>query len=91
MFVTNDNVRYERVLTISKHGRSRSSFRQFWPARIGVKYKMSNIQAAVCLAQGERIEDLIAGKRRVFKEYERRLSGLRLTMNPEPAETVNLY
>jgi perosamine synthetase len=91
MFVTNDDALYDRVLTLSNHGRSRAQTRQFWPDMIGFKYKMSNIQAAIGLAQVERLDELVAGKRRVFKEYERRLTGLPLTMNPEPAGVVNGY
>jgi perosamine synthetase len=91
MLVTNDDALYEQVLTLSNHGRARGQTKQFWPDTIGFKYKMSNIQAAIGLAQVERIIELIAGKRRVFKEYERRLSGLPLGMNPEPAGTVNGY
>jgi perosamine synthetase len=91
MFVTNDDDLYDKVLTLSNHGRSRTQKRQFWPDLVGFKYKMSNIQAALGLAQVERIQELVAGKRRVFKEYEQRLAGLPITMNPEPAGTVNGY
>ena len=69
MFVTNDEALYERVLTLSNHGRSRSQTKQFWPDMIGFKYKMSNIEAAIGCAQVERIDELIAGKRRVFEFY----------------------
>ena len=51
---------------------------------VGYKYKMSNLQAAIGCAQMERIEDLIEGKRRVFKCYSAALSDLPLSMNPEP-------
>jgi perosamine synthetase len=91
MFVTNDDALHDRVLTLSNHGRSRAQTRQFWPDMVGFKYKMSNIQAAIGLAQVERFDELVAGKRRVFKEYEKRLAGLPLTMNPEPAGVVNGY
>lgn len=91
MFVTNDDALYQRVLTLSNHGRAKGQTRQFWPDVIGFKYKMSNIQAAIGLAQVERVEELIEGKRRVFKEYERRFSGLPVAMNPEPRGTKNGY
>ncbi|MEO9298572.1 DegT/DnrJ/EryC1/StrS family aminotransferase [Devosia alba] len=91
MFVTNDDALYERVLTLSNHGRARSQTKQFWPDEVGYKYKMSNIQAAIGLAQVERIEELIAGKRRVFGEYQNRLSHLPLSMNPEFEGTTNGY
>ena len=58
---------------------------------VGFKYKMSNIQAAIGCAQMERMDELIAGKRRIFKYYADHLQGLSLKMNPEPAGCVNGY
>ncbi len=89
MFVTSDAALYERVLTLSNHGRARGEARQFWPSAVGFKYKMSNLQAALGCAQLERIDELIAGKRRVFEYYRRGLSDLPLRMNPEPPGTTN--
>jgi perosamine synthetase len=91
MFVTSDDALYERVWTLSNHGRARGERRQFWPETVGFKYKMSNMQAALGCAQMERIEELIAGKRRVFSFYEQALRGLPLGMNVEPPGTVNGY
>lgn len=91
MFVTNDDELYEKVLTLSNHGRAKGQTKQFWPDMIGFKYKMSNIQAAIGCAQMERIDELIEGKRRVFKYYEDGLRGLPVAMNPEPEGTVNGY
>jgi perosamine synthetase len=90
-FVTNDDNLYEKVLTLSNHGRAKGQTKQFWPDMIGFKYKMSNIQAAIGCAQMERIEELVAAKRRIFKTYEQAFSILPLKMNPEPAGTVNGY
>jgi perosamine synthetase len=91
MFVTNDEELYEKVLILSNHGRGRGQIKQFWPDAVGFKYKMSNIQAAIGCAQVERLDDLIAGKRRVFKYYEERLGKLPLNMNPESGENINGY
>ena len=91
IFVTNDDALYERVLTLSNHGRARGESRQFWPERVGFKYKMSNVQAAIGCAQMERIDELIAGKRRIFKRYHDALRGLPFELNPEPANTTNGY
>lgn len=89
MFVTQDAALYEKVLTLSNHGRARGQTKQFWPDEIGFKYKMSNIQAAIGLAQIERIDDLIAQKRRIFAEYADCLGSLPVTMNPEPDACKN--
>lgn len=91
MFVTNSDELYEKVLTLSNHGRARGQKKQFWPDMIGYKYKMSNIQAALGCAQLERIESLVERKRAIFDAYQRRLKKLPLTMNPEPPGTCNSY
>jgi len=89
MFVTNDADFYEYVLTLSNHGRSRTQKKQFWPDLVGFKYKMSNIQAAIGLGQIERVEELIAEKRKVFHLYQEGLKTLPLRMNPEPENVTN--
>ena len=89
MFVTQDDSLYEKVLSLSNHGRVRGQKKQFWSDIAGFKYKMSNIQAAIGCAQMERIKELIAGKRRVFKCYADHFIILPIKMNPEPSETIN--
>lgn len=91
MFVTQDDALYEKVLTLSNHGRARGQTKQFWPEMVGFKYKMSNLQAAIGCAQMERIDELIAGKRRIFSYYAEQFRDLPLRMNPELPNTVNGY
>lgn len=91
MFVTQDAELYERVMTLSNHGRARGNTRQFWPDMVGFKYKMSNLQAAVGCAQLERLPELIAQKRRIFQTYQARFANLPVRMNPEPDGVVNGY
>jgi perosamine synthetase len=90
MFVTNNVELFDRVLTLSNHGRARGQTKQFWPDLVGFKYKMSNIQAAIGCAQMERIDELITRKREIFARYREQLSDLKgISMNPEPEGTVN--
>ncbi|MGM4912695.1 DegT/DnrJ/EryC1/StrS family aminotransferase [Rhizobium sp. 768_B6_N1_8] len=90
MFVTSDADLYEKVLTLSNHGRARRQRKQFWPDAIGFKYKMSNIQAALGCAQLERIEELVSRKREILAAYMVRLSTLNgISMNPEYTGTIN--
>lgn len=91
MFVTNNPELYERVLTLSNHGRSRRQSKQFWPDMVGFKYKMSNIQAAIGCAQMQRIESLISMKRDIFLMYMHYLKDLPIRMNPEPKGCINGY
>jgi perosamine synthetase len=90
MFVTNDEDLYERVLTLSNHGRAKGQTKQFWPDLVGFKYKMSNIQAAIGCGQLERIEELTSRKQNIFSYYREHLIGFPgISINPEPAGTVN--
>ena len=78
MLVTDDEAIFERARKLNEHGRAGSGF---LIDEVGFKYKMTNLQAALGLAQLERIEDLVAKKREIFGWYRDRLSdieGLRL-------------
>lgn len=90
MFVTNDAELYERVLTLSNHGRARGQAKQFWPDMVGYKYKISNIQAAIGCGQMERVEALIGRKREILAYYRNRLTPIAgVAMNPEHPDTIN--
>lgn len=90
IFVTNDADLFERVLTLSNHGRSRGQIKQFWPNMLGFKYKMSNIQAAIGCAQMERIDELTQRKRDIFATYRENLQKIpNVTINPEPQGVIN--
>ncbi|OLP53210.1 glutamine--scyllo-inositol aminotransferase [Rhizobium rhizosphaerae] len=90
LFATSDPALYERVLTLSNHGRARGQTKQFWPDEIGFKYKMSNIQAAIGCAQIERIAELTARKQAILAAYRRRLSHVNaISLNPEPRNGIN--
>ena len=89
MFVTNDQELYERVLTLSNHGRARGQTKQFWPDVVGFKYKMSNVQAAIGCGQMERIDELIHRKREVLDFYRSALASAEtLVLNPEAPDTT---
>ena len=89
IFVTNDEDLYERVLTLSNHGRSRRQVKQFWPDMVGFKYKMSNIQAAIGCGQIERVSDLIEKKRAIFNYYHNKIIEFPdLTLNYESPEII---
>ena len=89
MFVTNDKDLYERVLTLSNHGRALGENRQFWPQVVGFKYKMSNIQAALGCAQLHRINDLVTRKREILASYRERLQNFpEIRLNHEEDNTT---
>ena len=51
--------------------------RRFYHLEMGFNFRLTNLQAALGLAQIERIDDIVARKRWMGEEYTRRLKGLR--------------
>lgn len=90
MFVTNEDDLFDRVVTLSNHGRSRKQIKQFWPNIIGYKFKLSNVQAAIGVGQLERIEELVNRKREILSYYKKAFRNLKcIKMNPEPDGIIN--
>lgn len=52
-----------------------SEDKALWSERIGYKYHMSNMQAALVLAQFERLEELVERKRAIHARYARNFDG----------------
>lgn len=50
--------------------------RHFWHKRLGYNYRMTNLQAAIGLAQTERLERIVDDKRRIAFIYNIELGGL---------------
>ncbi len=67
MLVTNNEDLYRKAKKIQDHGRKPGTF---WIEELGYKYKMSNIQAALGLAQLYRADNQIFRKRRINSWYK---------------------
>ena len=65
MLVTDRDDLYERTLVLGDHGRPPGD-RVFMNGEVAFKYKMSALQAALDLAQLERIDELVARRRQIF-------------------------
>lgn len=91
MLVTDREDIYERVLCLRDHGRQPGD-QLFWNQEVAFKYKMSSMQAALGLAQLERIDELVEQKRQIFSWYQSRLGEVdSLQLNHEPSNTKNSY
>jgi perosamine synthetase len=91
MLATDDKALFDRVLFLRDHGRNPGD-RLFLNAEIAFKYRMSAVQAALGIAQMERIDALIDYKRAIFGWYRDRLAGMNgITLNAEPPGTINSY
>ncbi|HUD19801.1 MAG TPA: DegT/DnrJ/EryC1/StrS family aminotransferase [Patescibacteria group bacterium] len=72
MFLTNNKKMLDEAVLMSNMGRT-NRLANFWCDTLGFEYQMSNVTAALALAQVERIEELVAMKRKIFNWYWDRL------------------
>lgn len=92
MLLTDRDDIYQRCLFLREHGRDISQGKMFWNSEVAYKYKMSSMQAALGLAQLERIEELIQRKREIFSWYSEYLQDCEeLTLNYEDKNVKNTY
>lgn len=75
MAVTSSRALFERMRFYNEHGRAPGG-QAFEIAEVGFKYKMSNIQAALGLAQLERLDELVEKKRTILDWYRDRLGDI---------------
>ena len=91
MLVTKDQSVYNRCCFLRDHGRVPGDV-MFNNQEIAYKYKMSSMQAALGIAQLERIDELLNKKKEIFKWYEENLNKSHgLTLNFESVDTKNTF
>jgi perosamine synthetase len=61
----------ERMRLLRDHGMSRE--RKYWHEAVGFNYRMTNLQAAVGLAQLERVDEILSSRRSVEDDYRQHL------------------
>ena len=85
MITTNDEALYQTAKRLRDHAMSPT--RRYWHEEIGYNYRITNLQAALGLAQLERIEDFIQRRREIMDWYRAGLTGVRAAA-PQPAGSV---
>ena len=90
MVVTNDATLADRAVHFK--GQGLAKHRVYWHDVIGYNYRMTNICAAIGLAQMERADDLVARKQVLAARYDDALRGSRLELHrPARADVVHSY
>lgn len=74
---TNDDALAARMRLVKGQGQSLD--RRYWHVELGFNYRMTNICAAIGVAQLERVEELLEKKRALGRSYRESLSDLPLT------------
>ncbi len=79
----------ERMALLRDHGMNKA--RRYWHDELGFNYRMTSLQAAVGVAQLERIEELVAARRRNAAAYRERLADLPVGFPPESARVRSTF
>jgi perosamine synthetase len=75
MLLYDDDKLHDRCMRLRDHGRAPGDT-MFRNEEIGFKYRMSGLQAALGLAQFERLSELVARKREIFSRYREAFTGV---------------
>lgn len=90
MVVTNDAAFAEKCRHL--RGQGVSPTRTYWHDVVGYNYRMTNIAAALGVAQLERIDEVVSTKRRIAERYRDALSAVEgVTFQPEMSWAKNVY
>ena len=89
MVVTNNRMLYERAVHFKGQGLVKG--REYWHDVIGYNYRLTNICAAIGLAQLERADEIVAKKRQIAKWYREYLNGLPIEIHKEIGDVFHSY
>jgi len=93
MVATNNKHFYNRCKLLYHHGIDTAiEGKYYWSYEIGYNYQLTNMQAALALAQLRRIKEIIDKKRQTFRWYKERLNNIEgINLNSEAQGVKNTY
>lgn len=74
MCVTNDKEIAEKMHILCNHGMSRN--KKYYHEVVGFNYRMTNMQAAIGVAQLEKIDEILTWRANLESEYRRKISNI---------------
>jgi perosamine synthetase len=89
MVVSNDQALIDRAIHFK--GQGLAAQRQYWHDVVGYNYRMTNICAAIGLAQLEQADGFIKRKREIASKYKELLSGLPIQFQAESPDAFHTY
>jgi perosamine synthetase len=90
MITTNDEKLYNKMRYLRDHAMSKD--KRYWHTEVGFNYRMTNLQAALGVAQFERLDEILAKKKETFKWYQENLAGIKgIKLNRQALWAKNVY
>ena len=89
MCLTNSNYLYEKLTHLK--GQGLAKYREYWHDVIGFNYRMTNIQAAIGLAQLEQADKFIQAKQNIALWYQKHLKGLPVEFHKTDKNVFHTY
>lgn len=89
LVITNDDGLAEEMAKLRTH--YVSDIKRYWHDKIGYNYRMTNIQAAIGVAQFTDLEWVLKRKREIAQKYKSELDGLPLTFHEEVSGDIHSY
>jgi perosamine synthetase len=89
MVITSDENLYDRMALYRSHGMRRKQY--YWHDLVGHNFRLTNLQAAVGVAQMEKLDEIVKERKRVHSQYRDFLSnvpGLTLQYFPPEVDSV---
>jgi perosamine synthetase len=89
MLITNNQTLFER--SVHFKGQGLAKHRQYWHDVLGYNYRMTNICAAIGLAQLEQVESFLEQKRTLAKLYKEYINNPIITFHEEIGDVIHSY
>jgi perosamine synthetase len=87
MVITNDDALAARLRRVK--GQGQSATRRYFHVELGFNYRMTNICAAIGLAQMERLDAILARKHAIAELYREKLANLPITLQRKAEDVVS--
>lgn len=90
MITTNNKELYKKMRYLRDHAMSKD--KRYWHTEVGFNYRMTNLQAALGVAQFERIDELLDKKKKIFEWYQEGLKDVKgARLNRQATWAKNVY
>ena len=88
--MTNNEELAHKIRILRDHGEAPN--KKYWYNVVGFNYRMTNLQAAIGVAQLEKLDEFVKTKRKIAKSYDKLLENLEgISLPPEESWAKNVY